>query len=289
MVKDTTQQIKLINQALAAAQASIELSKQLLAELMGVPVPTVANPIKVMKAPERASSMSVPGTTGTYDGENMVTASGQKYPVPANYASKTVLVFGDTLKMVDSLNSLDSGASGKAPLKLFKQIERVKRQRVTGVLTQKDNGWYLTNSDGSYKVLEAAVKHYGLNVGDSVMAVLPKDNAQSTFAALEGPEIPAEVKVPSTVPSVTVAAQQPGEKPGADSVMETDVSKLQELKEKKEPSKNAGKPEKKRPDISGVKVPEVVEEVPSIKKDPEKKTEKPEKKSGPIISEDDLR
>ena len=53
-----------------------------------------------------------------------------------------------------------AGQPGESGGKIFKQIERVKRQRMTGVLSQKDGVWYLTTSDGPYKVLEASIKHF---------------------------------------------------------------------------------------------------------------------------------
>lgn len=190
IMKDGSLQIKLINQALAAAQASIELSKSLLADLSGAPLPRAIN---------TAPSSSQPGITGTYDGENMVTASGEKFPVPPNYASKTLLVYGDKLKMIE--------AGSGDPRKLFKQIERVTRQKVTGLLSKKGADWLLVTSDGSYKVLEASVNYYGFKEGDHQVGLLPADNLRAPFAALEGPEKPPSVKVTSPGPVVPAAPE----------------------------------------------------------------------------------
>lgn len=260
-MKDEALQIKLINQALAAAAASIELSKQLLAELTGTPVPQagVFKAAESRLAPTPVSSLSLPGTVGVFDGENMTTTDGKKYPVPVNYASKTLLVYGDRLKMID-----------EGGTKLFKQIERVRRQRIVGTLCQKDNGWYLEAEGSSYKVLEAAVKHFEAKVGDKLVGIVPKDTTRSVpFAALEGPEVP---KLETPVPTVV-----PHELP----------------KEVKRPA-----PEK------SAKMPEVVAEAPlpkvtkvqakpnapaAAKPAEPKKLEKAEKKNEPIISEDDLR
>ena len=39
---------------------------------------------------------------GVFDGQNMMGPDGKKYPVPANYASKSKLVEGDVLKLTIS-------------------------------------------------------------------------------------------------------------------------------------------------------------------------------------------
>lgn len=293
MVKDSAQQIKLINQALAAAQASIDLSRQLLAELTNVPTPVVnlANRPQALGVPEKINSSPFLGIVGTYDGENMVTASGEKHTVPANYASKTVLVFGDTLKMIEqSAVPTVPGAPNRASGKLFKQIERVKRQRVAGVLTQKEGVWYLATSDGSHKVLEAAVLYYGLKVGDTAVGILPKDNNQVPFAALEGPEKPATLKPESQV--LEVIAKTPAETTakGEEVIAVKPLpAKQKETKAKKEVAENSEKLEKNRVSIPQEKVPDAPKEKTSIKEVPEKKAEKGEKKPAPLISEDDLR
>ena len=84
---------ELIRQSLAAAESSIKLAKQLLSELES------GNAIsKVSTVPNGAD---LPGITGIFDGENMISESGEVFPVPANYASKSMLVVGDTLKLVE--------------------------------------------------------------------------------------------------------------------------------------------------------------------------------------------
>lgn len=194
MAIDNLQQIKLIGQALAAARNSLELAQQLLGELQGrpkevsisnfkpvdqrLPVPTVAR----VAFPAR----EVPGIVGTFDGQNLLTASGEKYKVPENYASKTGLVFGDKLKMVDPPLPAQAGFGEENKGPFFKQIERVKRQRVEGVLSQSEKGWKLVTADGPHTVLEAAVKHFGGEVGTEMYGLLPKDQPHASFAALEG-------------------------------------------------------------------------------------------------------
>lgn len=181
-MKDSQLQIKLVNQALAAAQASIELAKSLLADFSGDKLPATALSSN-SKSPV-VDAASLPGIVGTYDGENMVTPSGEKFSVPPNYASKSLLIYGDKLKMIDG----DASALGGEKRKLFKAIEKAARQSVVGILSKKDEQWLLVTSDGAHKVLEAAVNYFGFKEGDHLTGFLPQDNLKAPFAALEGKE-----------------------------------------------------------------------------------------------------
>lgn len=299
MLTDNAQQIKLINQALAAAAASIELSRKLLAEFAGIPpkpTATVAKgyPVNNRPAGSFVSNASSPGIVGIFDGENMVTEGGDKFPVPGNYASKTLLVYGDKLKMIDGSGGLNVALKpGGSTGKLFKQIERVKRQRVTGTLSQKDGNWFLTSPEGSYKVLEASVSHFGVKVGDRLIGILPKDHNGVPFAALEGPEnqkfgqndvavgksVPAEKSLELKV-EVTPAKEKPVKEVAIDTKTEVTLKK---------PSPKVTKVPEASVKVSAVKV--------SLTKTAKKedlpvrvgKEEKIEKKNEPVISDDDLR
>ncbi len=188
--KDKESQIKLINQALNAAAGCVSLAKQLLGELSedkgrGVlSVPPSKIPTEARNAP-----LNPPGITGTYDGQFMIAADGQKFPVPENYASKSAIVYGDLLKM------FSLGGDPK-----FKQIERVKRQRTIGVLVKKEGRFHVVTSDGSHRVLPAAVSHFALKEGEEVQIILPLSNRHAPFAAIEGAS--AKVALPAVEPPV---------------------------------------------------------------------------------------
>lgn len=159
-----SKQIESIKQAIGAAESSIRLSRQLLNEL------------------ERGSFVkseeeSIPGVIGTFDGESMVMESGEKHLVPANYASKSMLIVGDTLKLVD----------GKGDKK-FKQIEHVKRYKTFGVLTKKDGKFHVVTQEGSYRVIPAAVDHFNAVVGEEVRIVIPAKNLTAAWASIESTE-----------------------------------------------------------------------------------------------------
>ncbi len=159
MSKEERKKIQNIHQALSAAVSSINLAKRLLGEL---------------EAAEEVDTREVPGKFGMFDGHNMVTEEGEKYQVPENYASKSELVYGDKLKMMDR--------DGRD---FFKQVDRVKRQKIKGVLAKKDGDWHLVDSHGSFEVLPAAVSYYDGKEGDEAVGIIPQDNPRAPFAALK--------------------------------------------------------------------------------------------------------
>jgi len=156
------QKIDLIRQALSAAESSLKLARQLLSE------------VEREGLWNKPKAKELPGILGVFDGQNMVTEKGETYPVPENYASKSILVVGDTLKLVEQ---------GRE--KRFKQIEHVKRHKTTGILAKKEGKWAAVTPEGSYKLLPASVEHYGAQVGTEVLVQLPANNLQSTWAAVE--------------------------------------------------------------------------------------------------------
>jgi len=122
---------------------------------------------------------------GVFDGEMMVAADGQTYPVPPNYASKSKLVEGDTLKLTIS-------ADGSF---VFKQISPVERRNTVGTLAQDGSSYTISAEGKSYKVLTASVTFYKALPGDQVTIVLPKDH-DAVWAVMENvikaPEAPSE-------------------------------------------------------------------------------------------------
>ena len=109
-----------------------------------------------------------------FTGEEMLGSDSHKYPVPANYASKSKMVQWDKLK----LTILPSGKM------LYKQIAPIDRETKVGLLT-KDLWKFQVVADGkAYDVLTAAVTHFKWEIGDSVTVLVPKDK-EATYAAIE--------------------------------------------------------------------------------------------------------
>ena len=112
---------------------------------------------------------------GAFNGQAMIGPDGHEYAVPANYASKSRLVEGDTLKLIIT----KSGAF------IFKQIEPVDRRRVTGVLEETETGdFFVMAEDRRWRVLPASVTYYKGESGDQAVIVIPKLGL-SKWAAVE--------------------------------------------------------------------------------------------------------
>ena len=183
MIKGKKSDQQLIVQALNAAETNIRLAKKLLSE--------------VTTAPPKPLAKDIPGITGTFDGENMLAEDGKKYAVNPNYASKSVLVFGDTLKRVE--------VDGQ---ERFKQIARVKRQKVEGILAKKAGKWVAVTADGSYKISPVAVEFYKGEEGDEVVVVIPVEERNAPFAALESVKKEEKPSKPSVVAVVKKAVKR---------------------------------------------------------------------------------
>lgn len=159
---------------LEGAEKNIQSAKQLLREIMGASQPSASS-----TAAEKAKvfSPSVGGKIieGVFDGQNMMGPDGKKYPVPANYASKSKLIEGDVLK----LTIADDGSF------IYKQIGPVERVKKIGLLSQTENGEYRVVADGKpYKVLLASLTYFKAEPGDEVTVVIPKDT-ETDWAAVE--------------------------------------------------------------------------------------------------------
>ena len=162
---------------LASAEASLREVHRLIQE-MGVKPEDLPEPSQEKAAPKRAMSAptQVSGKVieGRFVGQNMVGPGGKTYPVPANYASKSKLVEGDTLK----LTIADDGSF------IYKQIGPAERKKLIGKLIL-DDGQYKVEAGGKmYNVLFASVTYFKGNPGDEVTIVAPADEA-AHWAAIE--------------------------------------------------------------------------------------------------------
>ena len=164
-----------VQELIESANASLKTAHALLRQVTGV---TDTDRERIVS---RASSMS--GSTspvsgkvveGIFDGQNMVDASGQTYPVPANYASNSKLVEGDGMK----LTITDEGKF------IYKQIAPVKRRTAVGVLIQEDGQYKILAEGKAYRLLLASVTFYRAEVGDQVTILLPED-MEAKWGAVE--------------------------------------------------------------------------------------------------------
>lgn len=166
---------------------------------------TPSHPVPaVVSKPAVPSFRELDGVIGIFDGVKMVAEDGTSHDVPANYAAKSKLVFGDKLKMVTE-NSKN----------LFKHITKVPRQKVDGMLSKKDSKWYFVSDFGSYEVSSVAADFQRATEGDEAIALLPEDLTNVTFATLdkvvkpkpqESSAVSSNPSVPSEKPKPTIPA-----------------------------------------------------------------------------------
>lgn len=281
-------QLKLIMQSLLAAETSIGLAKQLLSAYGGIPAgggQASPNP-RFQPRPahdNRPSTRDLPGITGKYDGENMISGDGKSFPVPGNYAGKSKLVYGDTLKL------MDTPEGGK----LFKQIEKVNRKRLEAKLAKKDGKWVVvTEAGATYKTLGTNVEFLGGKEGDLVAVLIPEDNPKSPYAAIDviqgrNVEQRPGYKAPSPSPvSKPAVSPKPEAKPESKVGLKVE-GKAQEVKEEKPVAKRGGR----KPGGRVEKEPAADESKHTAEKEKEVKEVKAEEKpaKAEVADDDELR
>ncbi len=163
-----------IHELLESAQASLKTATSMLRELTGVADPMKERLASRATRPSVSAPVSGRMIEGIFDGQNMIDASGQSYPVPANYASKSKLVEGDGMK----LTITDEGKF------IYKQIAPIDRRIVRGVLIQEDGQYKVLAEGKSFRVLLASVTFYRAEVGDQVTVLLPSIG-EAKWAAIE--------------------------------------------------------------------------------------------------------
>lgn len=159
-------QVKRLKALLSEAETNLAAARELLTSLVG------EDPVVATSQREEVAGKVI---EGVFDGQNMLGPDGKTYPVPANYASKSKLVQGDILK----LTIADDGGF------IYKQIGPVPRKQVIGTLLQKDGGYFVDVAGKEYKVLLASVTYFKGQVGDQVSVMLPEDETEVEWAALE--------------------------------------------------------------------------------------------------------
>ena len=159
-------QVKRLRSLIQEAETNLAAAKELLISLVG------DDPVVTKTSADEVAGKVI---EGVFDGNTMIGPDGKTYPVPANYASKSKLVEGDILK----LTIADDGGF------IYKQIGPVERRQVIGTLTQHDGIYYVEAGGREYRILLASVTYFRINVGDQVTIIVPEDNPDATWAAVE--------------------------------------------------------------------------------------------------------
>ena len=162
-----------VQELLDTAMSSLKTAHAMLRDMTGVTDSTRER--HVMRAGGMAAGpVSGRVIEGIFDGQNMVDAQGQTYPVPANYASKSKLVESDGMK----LTITDEGKF------IYKQIAPTPRRTALGLLIQEDGQYKVLAEGKAYRVLLASVTFYRAEVGDQVTILLP-EKGEAKWGAVE--------------------------------------------------------------------------------------------------------
>lgn len=161
-------QIKRLRSLIQEAETNLAAAKELLISIIGDDGQAIT---------PRNSQEEVTGKVieGVFDGQVMVGPDGKNYPVPANYASKSKLVEGDILK----LTIADDGGF------IYKQIGPTPRRQIIGTLVQHDGSYFVEANGHEYRILLASVTYFHIAVGGQVTIIVPEDNPDATWAAVE--------------------------------------------------------------------------------------------------------
>lgn len=161
-------QVKRLKSLIQDAETNLAAAKELLISVIGDDGETIT---------PRSSQEEVSGKVieGVFDGQKMAGSDGKEYPVPANYASKSKLVEGDILK----LTIADGGGF------VYKQIGPIERKQIIGTLMQHEGAYFVEASGHEYRILLASVTYFHVGIGDQVTIIVPADNPDATWAAVE--------------------------------------------------------------------------------------------------------
>ena len=159
-------QVKRLKALITEAETNLAAAKELLISVLG------DDDIIARPNMEEVAGKVI---EGVFDGQSMVGPDGKNYPVPANYASKSKLVEGDILK----LTIADDGGF------IYKQIGPIPRKQIIGTLVQHDGAYYVEAQGREYRILLASVTYFRINIGDQVTIIIPDDNPDATWAAVE--------------------------------------------------------------------------------------------------------
>jgi len=160
-------QVKRLRSLIQEAETNLAAAKELLISLVGDD-DTIVRPANTEDTAGKV-------VEGVFEGQNMIGPDGKTYPVPANYASKSKLVEGDILK----LTIADDGGF------IYKQIGPVARKQIIGTLVQHDGAHYVEAGGREYRVLLASVTYFKAKVGDQISIIVPEDNREAEWAAIE--------------------------------------------------------------------------------------------------------
>lgn len=166
------QKIKALRDLIHSAQNSIHSAKKILNELLG---DTSSDELQLDTSwLSSYTSGSEKVVEGVFTGDSMLGSDGNIYPVPQNYASKSLLVQGSKLKALINPN-------GKI---VYKIIGEIPFESKIGIITKNGEKYQITTETKTYNVLLAAITFHHCNVWDTVSIRVP-EGKEATYAVIE--------------------------------------------------------------------------------------------------------
>jgi len=168
---DQAEKIRSLQEMIATAEKTILSAKAMLAQVQGN-TNSKLSPSGIKNGIDSGENQVI---LGVFDGQIMQGEDGKQYPVPANYASKSKLVEGDTMKL-----TITQGGGF-----IYKQIGPVERKYLIGIVIQDEYGNYTIRTDSKdYRVLLAAATYFKIEAGDEVTIIVPRDE-DAVWGAIE--------------------------------------------------------------------------------------------------------
>jgi len=162
-------QVKRLHALIQEAETNLAAARELLISIIG------DDGVSITPRSSNADDAKGKVIEGVFDGQKMLGPDGKEYPVPTNYASKSKLVEGDILK----LTITDDGGF------VYKQIGPIERKQIIGTLVQHDGAYYVEANGREYRILLASVTYFHISIGNQVTIIIPADNPDATWAAVE--------------------------------------------------------------------------------------------------------
>lgn len=166
------QKIKALRDLIHSAQNSIHSAKKILNSLLGEDDNTLLDMDTTGLASYTSGDDHI--VEGVFTGESMLGSDGNMYPVPQNYASKSLLVQWSKLKALINPN-------GKI---VYKIIWEIPFETKVGIITKNGEKYQITTDTKTYNVLLAAITFHHCNVGDTVSIRVPEWK-DATYAVIE--------------------------------------------------------------------------------------------------------
>jgi hypothetical protein len=164
--------IKALRDLIHSAQNSIQSAKKILNSLLGEDSSDELD--LSTDGLSTYSSGDIQVVEWVFTGENMLGPDGNTYPVPQNYASKSLLVQGSKLKAMIEPN-------GKIKYKIIGEIPFDSH---LGIIVKNGEKYQINTDTKSYNVLVAAITFHKCDVGDTVSVRVPAGK-DATYAVIE--------------------------------------------------------------------------------------------------------